>query len=246
MSKRQEMRDKRVRQQRNNRLVAIGLISLGALVLAFLLIYPSIKPVGEITTIEPNPRPQADRNAMGDPAAPVRIVEYSDFQCPYCVRFWETTEAQIVEDYVKTGKVYFIYRSMGNFVSDNTNQSINTVNTESQDAAHAAYCAADENLYWEYHDMLFTNWNGENEGAFARKRLDAFAEALGLDMAAFKACMDSEKYMDDVELDGVEGRQAGINGTPSFVINGKLVEGAQPFSVFQQEIEAALAAAGSR
>lgn len=246
MSKRQEMRDKRVRQQRNNRLVAIGLISLGALVLAFLLIYPSIKPVGEITTIEPNPRPQADRNAMGDPAAPVRIVEYSDFQCPYCVRFWETTEAQIVEDYVKTGKVYFIYRSMGNFVSDNINQSINTVNTESQDAAHAAYCAADENLYWEYHDMLFTNWNGENEGAFARKRLDAFAEALGLDMAAFKACMDSEKYMDDVELDGVEGRQAGINGTPSFVINGKLVEGAQPFSVFQQEIEAALAAAGSR
>ena len=245
MSKRQEMREKRSRQQRNNRTIAIVLISLGALALAFLLIYPNIKPLGEVVTAEPNLRPQTDRNAMGDPNAPVKIVEYSDFQCPYCRVFWEDTEAQIVENYIKTGKVYFTYRSMGNWVSDNINQSLNTTNAESQDAAHAAYCAGDENKYWEYHDMLFTNWNGENEGAFARRRLDAFAETLGLDMAAFKTCMDSDKFMDLVQQDGVDGLQAGVNGTPSFVINGKLVEGAQPFSVFQQEIEAALAAAGA-
>lgn len=245
MSKRQEMRDKRTRQQRNNRIIATGLISLGALALAFLLIYPSFKPVGEVVAVEPNPRPQAEMNAMGDPNAPVTIVEFSDFQCPYCRIFWEDTEHRIVEEYVATGKVYFIYRSMGNFVSDNINQSLNTLNTESEDAAHAAYCAGDENKYWEYHDMLFTNWNGENQGAFARKRLDAFADALALDAAAFKACMDGDKYMDQVKQDAVDGIQAGVSGTPSFIINGKLVEGAQPFSVFQQEIEAALAAAGA-
>jgi protein-disulfide isomerase len=244
MSKRQEMREKRSRQQRNNRIIAISLISLGALALAFLLIYPSIKPVGAVSAAEPNPRPQANMNAMGDPNAPVKIVEYSDFQCPYCRIFWEDTEHRIVEEYVETGKVYFVYRSMGNFVSDNINQSLNTLNTESEDAAHAAYCAGDQNKYWEYHDMLFTNWNGENQGAFARKRLDAFAETLGLDMGAFKACMDNDKYMEQVRQDAVDGLQAGVNGTPSFVINGILIEGAQPFSVFQQEIDAALAAAG--
>jgi protein-disulfide isomerase len=255
MSKRQEMREKRSRQQRNNRTIAIVLISLGALALAFLLIYPNIKPVGEVVNADPNPRPQANMNAMGDPNAPVTILEYSDFQCPYCRNFWENTEAQIVENYVKTGKVYFVYHSMDNFVSDNINRSQGTNNTESRDAAHAAYCAGDENKYWEYHDMLFTNWNGENQGAFSRKRLDAFAEALGLDTAAFKACMDSDKYMAQVKQDAADGEKditsspeydsASGYGTPAFIINGKLIQGAQPFSVFQQEIEAALAAAGS-
>jgi protein-disulfide isomerase len=249
MSKRQELREKRVRQKRNSRIIAIALISLGALAIAFLLIYPNLKPVGVIATVEPNPRPQADKNAMGDPNAPVKIVEYSDFQCPYCRQFWEETEAQIVENYVKTGKVYFTYRSMGNFVSRNS------TDTESQDAAHAAYCAGDQNKFWEYHDILFTNWNGENQGAFERKRLDAFAQTLGLDMTAFKACMDSGKYMDRVNQDAVDGEKAITTapnydgsgyGTPSFIINGKLIGGALPFDVFQQEIEAALATAGSK
>ena len=245
MSKRQEMRDKRARQQRNNRIIAIALISLGALGLAFLFIYPNVKPVGEVVTAEPNPRPQANNNAMGDPNAPVTIMEFFDFQCPYCRNFWKQTEGQIVDEYVKTGKVYFISRSMGNFVSDNINKSLNTANTESQDAAHAAYCAGDQNKYWEFHDTLFSNWNGENQGAFTRKRLDAFAENLGLDVTAFKACMDSGKYINQLVQDATDGLQAGVQGTPSFLINGKLIEGAQPFSVFQQEIEAALAAKGS-
>lgn len=248
MSKRQEMREKRTRQQRNNRIIAISLISLGALALAFLFIFPSIKPVGEVLKPESKSRPQVDRNAMGDPNAPVKIVEYSDFQCPYCKRFSEDTEGPIIENYIKTGKVYFVYRSMGNMLSRNSN------NTESQDAAHAAYCAGDENKYWEYHDMLFANWNGENQGAFSRKRLDAFAESLGMDTAAFKTCMDGEKYMDLVQQDFLDGERDVTNapnydgqgyGTPFFFINGKLIMGAQPFSAFQQEIEAALAAAGA-
>jgi len=245
MSKRQEMRAKRSRQQRNNRIIAITLISLGALVIAGLLIYPNFKPVGQITTVVPNSRPQANGTAMGDPNAPVKILEYSDFQCPYCRQFWQNTEAQIVDAYVKTGKVYFVYHSMGNFVSDNINKSQGTASTESQDAAEAAYCAGDQNKFWEYHDTLYTNWNGENQGGFVRKRLDAFAQTLGLDMPAFKACMDSSKYASQVSQDGADGLKAGVQGTPSFVINGKLVEGALPFDSFKQEIDAALAAAGS-
>jgi protein-disulfide isomerase len=255
MSKRQEMREKRSRQQRNNRIIAIVVISIGALFLAFLLIYPNLKPVGQIATLQPNPRPQANKNSMGDPNAPVKIVEYSDFQCPYCRQFWQDTEAQIVENYVKTGKVYFTYHSMGNFVSDNGNRANNANNTESQDAAQAAYCAGDQNKFWEYHDMLFTNWNGEDQGAFVRKRLDTFAQTIGLDTAAFKACMDNNKFADQVKQDAVDGEKAITTapnydgsgfGTPAFIINGKLVDGAQAFSVFQQEIDAALAAAGSK
>jgi len=245
MSKRQEMRAKRTRQQRNNRILVISLISVGALVIAGLLIYPNFKPVGQITTVAPNARPQANGNAMGDPKAPVKVLEYADFQCPYCRQFWQNTEAQIVDNYVKTGKVYFVYHSMGNFVSDNINKSQGTASTESQDAAEAAYCAGDQNKFWEYHDTLYTNWNGENQGGFVRKRLDAFAQTLGLDMTAFKACMDSSKYASQVSQDGADGLKAGVQGTPSFVINGKLVEGALPFDSFKQEIDAALAAAGS-
>ena len=136
---------------------------------------------------------------------------------------------------------------MGNFLSRNSG-------TESQDAAHAAYCAGDENKYWEYHDMLFTNWNGENQGAFARKRLDAFADALGLNATTFKACMDSGKYMDKVQQDGVDGERDITTapnydgqgyGTPSLIVNGRLIGGVQSYEVYQQEIEAALAAAGA-
>jgi protein-disulfide isomerase len=190
---------------------------------------------------------------MGDPNAPVKIVEYSDFQCPYCAVFWKDTESKIVEAYVKTGKVYFTYRVMGNWVSDNINQGAGTSNKESQNAGLAAYCAGDQNKFWEYHDILFTNQNGENQGFFARQYLDAFAEKLGLDMVAFKSCMDAEKYTDLVlqgKVDGVKDITSAADydgkgyGTPSFLINGKLIPGAARFEAFQQVIEAALTAAG--
>jgi protein-disulfide isomerase len=255
MSKRQELREKKARTQRNQRILIVVGVGLVALAIAGILILtnlPAKSAAGPILSAPDHPRPQADFNAMGDPNAPVKIVEFSDFQCPYCARFWKETEPQLVEEYVKTGKVYFVFRSMGNFVSNNITRQSGGSNNESELAAQAAYCAGDQQKFWEYHDTLFANQLGENEGYFVRQRLDAYAQAIGLEPNAFKDCMDSKKYKDKVTQDGLDGEKAGVQGTPSFLINGKLVEGALPFDKadaetdFKREIEAALKAAGAQ
>ncbi|RME89854.1 MAG: DsbA family protein [Anaerolineae bacterium] len=248
MSRKQEIRERRRRQKQRQRMIVIALIVGGALLIAAALIFlnSNRQPVVAIT---PQPRPMADANAMGDPDAPITITEYSDFQCPYCARFWRETEDLLVEHYVKTGKVYFVYRSMGNFLGDNIARHTGVANYESRDAAEAAYCAGDQNMFWEYHDILFSNQTGEGVGDFTASRLMSYAEALGLDMDQFRECFRSHKYRSRVEQDQQDGLAAGVKGTPAFVItyevNGetrtKMIAGAYPFSTFQQEIEAALA-----
>ncbi len=241
MSKRQAMRAKRERQAQIQRWGVIGIIVVGALLVAAALIYPNLKPVGEIAPVSSGERPMVKDNAMGDPNAPIKIEEFSDYQCPFCARFYEETEGQIADTYVADGSVYFVYRSFGNFIGP-----------ESQAAAEAAYCAGDQNQYWEYHDILFANLTGENVGAFADRRLGAFAEALTLDMDAFNSCFDSNKYADRVEQDYQDGSAAGVTGTPAFLItytvNGeekqRFIAGAYPFSEFQTQIEEALVEMG--
>lgn len=241
MSKRQVMREKRQRQARLQRIGIITVIAIGALLVAAALIYPNLRPVGEVASADSYERPMADANAMGDPNAPIRIEEFSDFQCPFCARFSDETERQIVETYVADGTVYFIYRSFGNFIGP-----------ESEAAAEAAYCAGDQNKYWEYHDIIFANQTGENVGAYSDRRLRAFAEELSLDMDAFNNCFNSGKYSDQVNQDRVDGTAAGVTGTPAFVltytVNGeektRFINGAQPFSEFQTQIEGALAEMG--
>ncbi len=242
MSKRQEMREKRKRQSQLQRIVWIVLASLAGIFVAAFFIYPSIKPVGDIVTPVANPRFQADFNAMGDPNAPITITEYSDFQCPFCGRFYQNTEKQFTEAFVNTGKVRFIYRSLGVFLGPESGRS-----------AEAAYCAGDQEKFWEMHDIIFENQNGENKGAFEDRRLVAFAEAVGLEMTAFNDCFESGKYSALVEQDKVDGLAADVKATPSFVLTytnakgeviTKLIEGAHPFDVFQREIEAALADMG--
>ena len=250
-SKRQEFREKRRRAAQRNRAILIGVVGFIALLVAFVLIYPQIKPVAEILPVTPVARSNVDRNSAGDANAPVKVVEFSDYQCPYCKNFWQNTEPQIMDAYVKTGKVHFTYRSAGNWVSGN----MGTGGTESQDAAMAAYCAADQNKFWEMHDALFTNNRDvEEQGSFAPRRLQQIAEGLGLDMAAFNSCISTGKYKDQVDQDFADAQAAGINGTPFYVItytvNGETktetIEGAQPFAIFQQKLDAALAAAGAK
>lgn len=239
-SKRQLLREKRQRAQQRSRMIAIGAMVVGALFIFAVLVYPNLKPV-DVAEAASFTRPQVDFNATGDPDAPITLTEYSDFQCPYCKRFAEQTERQLVETYVATGKVRFIYRSFGRFIGQ-----------ESQDAAEAAYCAGDQGKFWEYHDVLFANHTGENVGDYTSRKLKAFAEALGLDMEAFNSCLSGGKYTDRVNQDGRDGLIAGISATPSFVmtyvVNGetktRIIQGAQPFSAFQAEIEAALAEMG--
>jgi protein-disulfide isomerase len=173
--------------------------------------------------------PQANGNKMGNPNAPVKIIEYADFQCPYCMHYWQETEPQIIQNYVATGKVYYEYHSVGGFIGP-----------ESADAANAAYCAADENKFWEYHDILFANWTGENVGDFSPDKLRQFASAIHLNLDQFNTCLSVGIHSDQVSKDAADAKAAGVSGTPAFIVNGKLVEGAQPYSTFQQTIDALL------
>jgi protein-disulfide isomerase len=248
-SKRQERRQKMAQQERRSRLLTIGLITLGAVFLVFAVVWPQLRPVAEVVSVNSGAYPNADDNAMGDSSAPIRIEEFGDFQCPFCERFHEETEPLLRQYYVDTGRVQFVFRSMGNFVSDNIARSRGTsAKTESRDAALAAYCAGDQNKFWDMQAHLFANALGEDVGSFTDKRLKSIAETVGLDMAAFNSCYDSGKYLDRVQEDFEDGQAAGINGTPGFLVtytvNGetksKLIEGAQPFTTFQQELETAL------
>ena len=249
-SKRQEFREKRRRAEQRNRWIWIGVIIVGALLIAFVLVYPQLKPVAAIQTADARTRPNVNRNSSGDSNAPVKLVEFADFQCPYCKEFWSTTEAQVFSTYVTTSKVLYTYRSAGNWVSGN----IGDGGVESQNSAMAAYCAADQNKFWEMHDALFTNVLGEDAGSFTDRRLQAIAQNIGLNMSAFNSCYGSQKYLDQVNQDFKDAQTSGIQGTPWFVLsytaNGKTqtstIDGNQPFNVFQQDIDQALAAAGAK
>ena len=177
----------------------------------------------------PRPHPQAQGNTMGDPNAPVKIIEYADYQCPFCLRYWQGTEVQIINTYVTTGKVFYEYRSVGAFIGP-----------ESASAAEAAYCAGDQGRFWQYHDILYSNWTGENAGDFSQDKLRQYGVAAGLNSNKFNDCLNKGTHASQVQQDVMKAKADGIQATPSFLINGELLEGAQPFDVFQQKIEATL------
>jgi protein-disulfide isomerase len=170
-------------------------------------------------------RTASSGNTMGDADAPIHIIEYGDFQCPYCLQFWRETEPQLIEEYVNTGVVYFEYRAFP------------IIGPESYTASEGAYCAGDQEKFWEFHDTLFTNWTGENVGDFTTEKLIQYAESLDLDMEQFETCLNDGKYRERVEEDKAQARADGVNATPTFIINGNLVEGAQPFEVLKHIIE---------
>lgn len=202
-------------------------------------------PQSQVLVMPPSRNhPQADGNKMGDPNASVKMTEFGDFQCTYCLEYWTDTETQIIDAYVQTGKVQYTYRSAGNWVSANIGQG----SVELQDAAMAAYCAADQNKFWQMHDALFANVLGEDAGSFTDPRLQAIAQLVGLNMNTFNSCYNSHKYLDQVNQDFKDAQTSGIQGTPFFVltyiVNGQTrttsVDGAQPYSIFQQTIDTAL------
>ncbi len=171
-SKRQERREKIAKQERRNRLLTIGLITLGAVFVVFVVVSPYLRPIAEVVPADPGTLFQPNDNTLGDPNAPIKIEEFADFQCPFCERFHEETEPLLRQYYIDTGKVHFIYRSMGNFVSDNIARGRGTpAKTESRDAALAAYCAGDQDKFWDMHAHLFANVLGEDAGSFTDRRL---------------------------------------------------------------------------
>lgn len=239
-TKRQVVREKRLAKQRRQRiLIVLGVVG-AALIIAAIVIVPSFQPVGDVVAITPHSRPMVDGRAMGDSNAPVLIDVYSDFQCPACKTFAEQIEQQVVDTYVTTGQAYYVYRHFP-FIDDRAPRN------ESDQAANASMCASDENRFWDYHDILFANWNGENEGAFNDNRLVAFAESLGLDMPAFNNCFDANLHKEEIDTDYSTGRTIGVTGTPSVFVNGQqLTPGFIPsFEEISQAVEAELAASGN-
>jgi protein-disulfide isomerase len=209
-------------------IIVLGIITIGTAFVILFLQKPGANVVsvnGKVLTT-PYPKPMVDGNTMGDPNAPVVIEEFSDFQCAFCRQFFLETEKPLIEQYVSTGKVYFIYRTLGSWLGPG-----------SQYAAEAAYCAGDQDMFWEYHDTLFTN---QRRMEFSPVNLIQLADELGLDLIKFGDCVESSKYREQINKDLADGISAGVRGTPSFLINGRLVIGAQPFSFFEQAIEKAL------
>lgn len=170
-----------------------------------------------------------DDPIKGNPNAKLTVVEFSDFQCPFCERFFKDVEPQILKEYVDTGKVRFVYKSLA------------FLGKESSDAANGALCAKEQNKFWEYHDKLFTSQQGENQGAFALPNLKKFAVDLGLNAAQFNSCLDAQKYNAQVVADQVEANRNGFNSTPSTAVGSTPIIGAQPYAQFKAAIDAELA-----
>lgn len=158
---------------------------------------------------------------QGSQTAPVTIVEFSDFQCPYCERFYTQTLPDIETNYIKTGKAKLVFRDFPL-----------SFHQYAEKASEAAECAYDQSKFWEYHNKLF-----ENQGALDVASLKKYAQDLGLDTAKFNTCLDSGTKAAEVNKDLSDGTKYGVTGTPSFFINGIQLTGAQPFSAFQQIIE---------
>ncbi|MDP3990126.1 MAG: thioredoxin domain-containing protein [archaeon] len=165
-----------------------------------------------------------DDAVRGDPKAPVTIVEFSDYECPFCGRFYSETLGQIESKYIDTGKVKLVYKDFPL-----------SFHPQAQKAAEAAECAGEQGKYYEMHDLLFEQ--GVQGGVAGFKQ---YARQLGLNTARFDTCLDSGEMASEVQADMIAGQRAGIQGTPGFIINGQLVSGAQPFAVFDAAIQAAL------
>lgn len=167
--------------------------------------------------------------AIGEPDAPVELVEWADFQCPFCRRFELNTVAELRRRYVDTGQMRLVWRNFENYGS------------ESHDSAIAAYCADEQDKFWEYHDILYREQSGVDQGAFSKNNLQKFADELGLDRAAFDACIEGSSYDAVTAADKQLGRsEFNVNATPTFFINGLRIVGAQPLDTFVSAIEDAL------
>ena len=162
---------------------------------------------------------------MGNKNAPVTVIEFSDFQCPFCGRFRSETFDQIKKQYIDTGKVKFVFRDF----------PLTSIHPMAQKAAEAAECADDQGKFWEYHDLIF-----ERQASLSINSLKQWGVELELNANDFNKCLDSGKYSSEVNKDASDAQGAGGQGTPFFIIGNQPVSGAQPFAAFQAAIESQL------
>lgn len=172
------------------------------------------KPEVKVLSADETAKLVDDDAVKGDDAAPVTIVEFSDFQCPYCARFAANTISQIDKNYIKNGKVKIVYRDFPLEFHANA-----------MPAALAAQCAGEQGKFWEMHDVIFEKQSEWGESAEAAGKFKSYSKQVGLDVKKFNACFDSKKYEDEIQKDLIDGVAVGIQGTPGSFLNGKEVAG---------------------
>lgn len=177
--------------------------------------------------------------AKGSRTAKVTIIEFSDYQCPFCGRYAQETFAQVERDYVKAGKLQYVFRNL----------PLESLHPQAFKAHEAALCAGDQGRYWEMHDRLFAD-----QRALDPPSLVGHASAAGLDMAKFKPCLDSGAHAAHIRRDLAEAERIGARGTPTFFIGltvpgdstvkvMRVLRGAQPYAAFREAIDSVIAAA---
>lgn len=197
-------------------------ITIGIITGMFLAVYPESETNSNILTS--SKLISGGSPIMGDPNAPITVLEWGDYQCTFCYKFHQNTLDAINTDFIKTGKVKLVFKDF----------PLN--GPDSLLAAEATYCAQDQEKYWQYHDELYKNWGGERTGWITRDALDRFATTINLDLDAFNKCLDENKYQNKVILLYEFGKEIGIDATPSFLIfnDEKIIKirGNQPLQVF--------------
>lgn len=185
-----------------------------------------------------------DDPAQGSAEARVVIIDFSDYQCPFCGRFVRETKPQLEKDYISTGKVRYVFRDL----------PLEAIHPQALKAAEAANCAGDQGKFWEMYELLF-----RNQSALAPANLAQYSQTLALDAAKFNACLDTNKYAAEIRKDMADAAAANIEGTPNFVIGItnprdprdprikvlRIVTGAQPYPVFKSLLDAALSVAAA-
>lgn len=167
---------------------------------------------------------------LGNPNAPVTLVEFGDYQCHFCNVFFHSTEEDILKNYVQTGKVKIIFKDY------------NIIGPDSVNASNGAHCANDQGLFWEYHDILYSNWTGENNGWASSKNLEKFAQEIGLDMETWSDCMTNGIHSKTILASNDDAKDLGITGTPAFFVIGPdnkvtKLSGAQPLEIFERTFD---------
>jgi protein-disulfide isomerase len=238
MNTRKLIEERRQKKQRQSQLMILMMVGGVVLVIAavVLSVISSSRvnlPERQIEIPEFTSLP-ADFNGLGDPNAPVVIEEFSDFGCSHCADFALETKKLIEDEYIKSGQVYLVFHSVGELLGS----------PATFQAAEAAYCAADQEAMWPYHDLIFANQVKlfPNRSADLTPSLISFAELLELDVDQFSSCLKEGKYTNLVAEDMDLAIGYGISGTPAFLINGTLVRGNQPYATFQNAINQALEA----
>ena len=162
-----------------------------------------------------------DDPVLGSPDAKVLMIEFGDYQCPSCRMFWKDIEPRLKKDYIDTGKVKLVFRDF----------PLMQIHPEALLSAMAVDCAGEQGKYWQYHDKVFREQYNRGDDVIRLKAADLkkWAKDVGVDQPKFDQCLDSEKFKDEVLKDKADGDAAGVQGTPTFFINGRIMGGAQQY-----------------